>query len=231
MSTSWVPLTLGAASPVVISAGGVVSGVSLFTDWSVKLAASLPAASCTTLPVAGLVSLTLTCSRFSTARLSVSVTVLFAALTMAPVTVMGVPVTLVTEKPALPGGAPGSSLLPSVELSTSWVPLTLGAVLPVMISTGGVVSGVLLFTAWPVKSSALLPKASCTTLPVVGLVYLTLTCSRFSTGRLRVSVMVLFAAFTLALLTVMGVLPGLVLVTVKPALPVRAAGSRLLASV
>src|SRR6218665_720723 len=53
-----------------------------------------------------------------------------------------------------------------------------------------------------------------------------MTCSPLSTGRLRVSVMVLFAAFTLALSTLMGVLSGLVLVTVKPALPVRAAGTR-----
>src|SRR6218665_3482796 len=107
----------------------------------------------------------------------------------------------------------------------------MGAEVPVVISTGGVVSGVSVFTAWSVKLAASLPAVSCTTLPVVGLVQLTLTCSRLSTGRLRVSVMVLFAALTLAPLTVMGVLAGLGLVTVKPALPVRAAGCRLLASV
>src|SRR6218665_675100 len=113
----------------------------------------------------------------------------------------------------------------------SWVPLTLGAEVPVVISARGVVSDVSLFTAWPVKLAASLPAVSCTTLPLVGLGELTLTCSPFSTGRLRGRVMVLFAALTLALSTVMGVLPGLVLVTVKPALPVRAAGFRLLASV
>src|SRR6218665_1033344 len=138
---------------------------------------------------------------------------------------------LVTVKPALPVRAAGSRLLASVYLSTSWVPLTLGAEVPVVISAGGVVSGVSVFTAWSVKSTAPLPAASCTTLPVEGLGWLTLSCSRLSTARLSVSVTVLFAALTLALLTVMGVLPGLALVTVKPALPVRAAGSRLLASV
>src|SRR6218665_836943 len=111
----------------------------------------------------------------------------------------------------------------------SWVRLTLGAEVPVVISARGVVSRVSVFTVWPVKLAASLPAASCTTLPLVGLGGLTLTCSPLSSGRLRVSVMVLFAAFTLALLTVMGVLPGLVLVTVKPASPVRAAGFRLLA--
>src|SRR6218665_4042022 len=115
-------------------------------------------------------------------------------------------------------------------LSTNSRPLTLGAAVPVVISAGGVVSGVSVFTVWSVKLAASLPAASCTTLPVVGLVELALTCARLSTGRVRVGVMVLFAAFTLALLTVMGVLPGLVLVTVKPALPVSAAGSRALTS-
>src|SRR6218665_313832 len=157
--------------------------------------------------------------------------VLFAALTLALLTVMGVlsGLALVTVKPALPVRAAGSRLWASVYVRTSWVPLTLGAEVPVVISTGDVVSGVSLLTAWPAKSTASLPAASCTTLPVVGLVLVTLTCSRFSTARLRVSVMVLFAALTLALLTVMGV--PVTLVTVKPALPVRAAGSRLLASV
>src|SRR6218665_1430900 len=107
----------------------------------------------------------------------------------------------------------------------------MGAEVPVVISAGGVVSGVSGFTAWSVKLAASLPAASCTTLPVGGLVELTLTCSRLSAARLRVSVTVLFAALTLALLTVMGGLSGLALVTVKPALPVRAAESRLLASV
>src|SRR6218665_1571875 len=159
--------------------------------------------------------------------------VLFAALTLALLTVMGVlsGLALVTVKPALPVRAAGSKLLASVELSTSWVPLTLGAEVPVVISTGDVVSGVSLLTDWSVKSTASLPAVSCTTLPVAGLVYLTLTCSRFSTARLKVSVTVLFAALMLALLTVMGVLSGLALVTVKPALPVRVAGFRLLASV
>src|SRR6218665_810339 len=105
----------------------------------------------------------------------------------------------------------------------------LGVTRKEMISTGGVVSGVSLFTDWSVKLAASLPAASCTTLPLVGLVELTLTCSPLSTGRLGVSVRVLFAALTLARLTVMGVMPGLALVTVKPALPVRSAGSRLLA--
>src|SRR6218665_1124568 len=96
--------------------------------------------------------------------------VLFAALTLALLTVMGVPVTLVTVKPALPVRQAGSRLLASVKMSASWVPLTLGAEVPVVISAGGVVSGVSLLTAWSVKLAASLPTASCTTLPVVGLV-------------------------------------------------------------
>src|SRR6218665_505852 len=157
--------------------------------------------------------------------------VLFAAFTLALLTVMGVlpGLALVTVNPALPVRAAGARLLASVYLRTSSRPLTLGAAVPVVISAGGVVSGVSVFTVWSVKLAASLPAASCATLPVGGLVWLTLTCSRLSRGRLRVSVMVLFAAFTLALLTVMGV--PVTLVTVKPALPVRAAGSRLLASV
>src|SRR6218665_1006638 len=107
----------------------------------------------------------------------------------------------------------------------------LGVVGKEKISTGGVVSGVALVTDWSVKLAASLPAASCTTLPLPGLAELTLTCSRLCTGRLRVSVTVLFAASRLALLTLMAALSGLALVTVKPALPVRAAGSRLLASV
>src|SRR6218665_3325349 len=159
--------------------------------------------------------------------------VLFAAFTLALLTVMGVlpGLVLVTVKPASPVRAAGFRLLAPLELSTSSRALTFGAEVPVVISAGGVVSGGSAFTAWPVKLAASLPAVSCTTLPLVGLVELTLTCSPLSTGRLRVSVMVLFAALTLALSTVMGVLPGLVLVTVKPALPVRAAGFRLLASV
>src|SRR6218665_915540 len=97
----------------------------------------------------------------------------------------------------------------------------LGVVGKEKISTGGVVSGVALVTDWSVKLAASLPAASCTTLPFPAFAYLTLPCSRWSTGRLRVSVPVLFAAFTLALLTLMAALSGLALVTVKPALPVR----------
>src|SRR6218665_2812009 len=98
--------------------------------------------------------------------------VLFAALTLALSTVMGgLPgLVLVTVKPPFPVRAAGSRLLASVLLSTSWMPLTLGAAVPVLITAGGVVSGVSLFTAWPVKLAASLPAASCTTLPVVGLV-------------------------------------------------------------
>src|SRR6218665_2574974 len=98
--------------------------------------------------------------------------VLFAALTLALSTVMGVlpGLVLVTVKPALPVRAAGFRLLGSVSLSTSWVPLTLGAASPVVISAGGVVSGVSLFTDWSVKLAASLPAASCTTLPVAGLV-------------------------------------------------------------
>src|SRR6218665_1262483 len=180
LSTNSRPLTLGAAVPVEISTGGVVSGVSVFTAWSVKLSASLPAASCTTLPVVGLVWLTLTCSRLSTARLRVSVMVLFAALTLALVTAMGVlpGLALVTVKPALPVRAAGSRLLAYVYLRTSSRPLPLGPAVRLVISAGGVVSVVSVFTAWSVKLAASLPAASCTTLPVVGLVWLALTCSR-----------------------------------------------------
>src|SRR6218665_2904778 len=98
--------------------------------------------------------------------------VLFAALTLAPLTVMGVlpGLALVTVKPALPGRAARSRLLASVYLSTSGVPLTLGTEVPLVISTGGVVSGVSLFTVSSVKLAASLPAASCTTLPLVGLV-------------------------------------------------------------
>src|SRR6218665_1166585 len=155
---------LGAELPVVISTGDVVSGVSLLTAWPAKSTASLPAASCATLPVVGLVELTLPCSRFSTARLRVSVMVLFTALTLALLTVMGVAVALVTVKPALAVRAAGSRLLASVSLSTRWGPVTLGAEVPVVISTGGVRSG--LVTDWFAKSATSLPAASCM---VVGL--------------------------------------------------------------
>src|SRR6218665_3792909 len=98
--------------------------------------------------------------------------VLFAAFTLALSTVMGVlsGLVLVTVKPALPVRAAGSRLLAPLELSTSWVPLTLGAEVPVVISARGVVSGVSLFTAWPMKLAESLPAASCTTLQLAGLV-------------------------------------------------------------
>src|SRR6218665_268365 len=98
--------------------------------------------------------------------------VLFAAFTLALLTAMGVlpGLVLVTVKPALPVRAAGSRLLASVELSTNSRPLTLGAAVPVVISAGGVVSGVSVCAVWSVKLAASLPAASCTTLPVVGLV-------------------------------------------------------------
>src|SRR6218665_1402455 len=106
----------------------------------------------------------LTCSRFSTARLRVSVTVLFAAFTLALLTVMGVPVTLVTVKPALPVRAAGSRLFALGEPNTNCVSLALGGEVPVVISTGDVRSG--LVTDWFAKSATSLPAASCM---VVGL--------------------------------------------------------------
>src|SRR6218665_1080829 len=98
--------------------------------------------------------------------------VLFAALTLALLTGMGVlpGLVLVTAKPALPGRGAGSRLLASVELMTSSRPLAMGAEVPGVIGHGGVVSGVSVFAAWSVKLAASLPAASCTTLPVVGLV-------------------------------------------------------------
>src|SRR6218665_1367033 len=97
--------------------------------------------------------------------------VLFAAFTLALLTLMAAlsGLALVTVKPALPGRAAGSRLLASVYMRHNCVLLTLGTEVPVVISTGGVVSGVSLFTAWPVKLAAALPAASFTTLPLVGL--------------------------------------------------------------
>src|SRR6218665_23217 len=100
--------------------------------------------------------------------------VLFAAFTLALLTVMGVlpGLVLVTVKPASPVRAAGFRLLAPLQLSTSSRALTFGAEVPGGISAGGggVVSGVWVFTVWPVKLAASLPAVSCTTLPLVGLV-------------------------------------------------------------
>src|SRR6218665_1301284 len=100
---------------------------------------------------------------------NVSVTVLAAASTATVRTALGCPSTDTVKSPGA-GLWASSRWFASLKLSTHWSPVTWGAAAPVVINAGGVVSGVSLFTAWPVKLAASLPAVSCTTLPLVGLV-------------------------------------------------------------
>src|SRR6218665_2735118 len=233
MVSGWPSLSLSCADAPGVGATGV-GGTERAGGWLSTARAGKPGAWfwatswMAALPLVGAAEATATAWPLATGVANVSVTVLAAASPATVRTALGCPSTDTVKSPGA-GLWVSSRWFASLKLSTNWSPLTWGAAAPVVINAGGVVSGVSLFTAWPLKLAASLPAVSCTTLAVGGLVELTPDWFPLSTGRLRVSVMVLFAAFTLALSTVMGVLSGLVLVTVKPALPVRAAGSRLLA--
>src|SRR6218665_190447 len=179
MVSGWPSLSLSCADTPGVGAPGVgatgVGGTEMAGVWLSTARAGKPGAWfwatswMAALPLVGAAEGTGTAWPFATGGANVSVTVLAAASTATVRTALGCPSTDTVKSPGA-GLWVSSRWFASLKLSTNWSPLTWGAAAPVVINAGGVVSGVSLFTAWPVKLAASLPAVSCTTLPVVGLV-------------------------------------------------------------